>query len=329
MREYVSAVIEEARDYKGEKADTVFIGGGTPARLPLGEMERLIDCVRESIDLSQCSEFTVEVNPNSLTREKVREYASIGVNRISIGLQAAQEALLRRIGRTHSLKDFLNAVDMVKEAGICNINADMIYSLPDQTKNDVKDTANLISSLDIPHISAYSLILEEGTPLFKEAPVLPDDDEDRDMFYTARDIFAEHGIYRYEISNFARPGFECRHNLKYWRVEDYIGLGVAAHSCYNGRRSYNASNIDDYLCGNIGAGYEPQELLKERIMLGLRLREGVSMEHLPFDEGFERCLNRLIGLNMVDIDNGRLYLTDAGMDLQNTVVAEMFAAMDE
>lgn len=328
MNRYISKLISESKLYKGEIADTVFIGGGTPARLPLGEMSRLVEGIRNNITIAKDAEFTVEVNPNSVTKDKIREYSSLGINRISIGLQTADDALLKRIGRTHCLKDFFASLDVIRQEGITNINADMMYSLPSQTVKDVEKTANIISSLDIPHISAYSLILEEGTPLFEENPVLPSEDEDREMFYLARDVFASKGIFRYEISNFAKQGYECRHNLKYWRLEDYIGLGVSAHSCYKGMRSYNSSDIDDYLNNNLYRGSEAQDAVKESIMLKLRLKEGISMDELPKSDSIKKLINNFLELGLADVLNNRLALTDKGMDIQNYIVSEIFLEME-
>ena len=327
MEGYIDAVIAEAGKYTGERADTVFVGGGTPTALRDGLMTRLVEGVDRSIHIERDAEFTVEANPNSLTAGKAREYAALGVDRISIGLQAAQDRLLKAIGRTHTLNDFYDAVEAAQSAGIDNINADMIYSLPAQSVEDVRQTAQIISSLGISHVSAYSLILEEGTPLYEEHPQLPDDETDREMFYAIRDILSKRGIERYEISNFAKKGCECRHNLKYWRVEDYIGLGTAAHSCYRGRRFSNPATIEDYLAGEAGES-EPQEPLKESIMLRLRLTEGIALEELPKDKEFVKKLDELISMGLAVSRDGRFMLTDRGMDVQNYVVTELFEVLD-
>ena len=330
MKKYVDAVIDEARAYSGERADTVFIGGGTPSTLDEGLMTRLVDGVAKSICIEKNAEFTVEANPNSLTRNKAREYAALGVNRLSIGLQAAQERLLKRIGRTHTLADFYAAIDCAHNAGIDNVNADMIYSLPEQTVEDVVETARVICKTGVKHVSAYSLILEEGTPMFDEQPELPDDETDRRMFYAIVDELKKHGIERYEISNFAKRGYECAHNLKYWRVQDYIGLGTAAHSCYRGRRFFNADTIEGYLenKGKKPAEGEPQELLKEKIMLNLRLCEGILLDDMPKTDAMIKRLNEFIKTGFAYEKSGRFILTDKGMDIQNYIVRELFEILD-
>lgn len=329
MADYIDAVIDEAKRYQGEEADTVFIGGGTPAALPVGEMTRLISGVSKYIKILKDAEFTVEVNPNSITRKKAEEYSSLGVNRISIGLQTTKAELLKRIGRTHSAEDFYAAVETVLKAKIHNINVDMMYSLPGQKIEDVVETARVITSLPIGHVSAYALKLEEGTPLYNEHPQLPNEDMDREMFYAIRDILKEKNIIRYEISNFAKRGLECKHNLKYWLVKDYIGLGVSAHSCYKGNRYYNARSIDEYILNNENVEGELQDLTKERIMLKLRLSSGIPLEQMPKGKNIQALIQRYVDLGAAKIFEGRLILTDRGMDVQNYIVSDIFAVMEK
>ena len=329
VTDYIDAVIDESKRYAGETADTVFIGGGTPSSLPLGEMTRLVNGISKNISIEKDAEFTVEANPNSISAKKAAEYFSLGVNRISLGLQTANEALLKRIGRTHNLEDFLDAIDILKGTGFENINVDMIYSLPDQTVEDVETTAKLITTLPVTHVSAYALKLEEGTLLFKENPVLPDEELDRRMFYKIRDVLKECQINRYEISNFAKEGYECRHNLKYWRVEDYIGLGAAAHSCYRGRRFSNSPSLEKYIENNRSISSEQQNITSERIMLKLRLLEGLPLCELPEKREVNNAIKYFIDNKAAKILDDRLILTDRGMDIQNYIVSDLFLAMDK
>ena len=325
IESYIDSVISEAAEYGGQIADTVFIGGGTPSVLPKGEIKRLLDGVKKHIEFTDAAEITAEANPNSLTEEKAEEYKSAGINRVSLGLQTANARLLKRIGRTHTFEDFFNAVSFLRAAGIENINADIIYSLPSQTIDDIEDTVGKLILLDIPHVSAYALKLEPGTPLFKENPELPDEDTDRRMFYLIRDMLKEEGIFRYEISNFAKSGYECAHNLKYWRVEDYIGLGAAAHSCFSGRRFYNPHSLTGYISGE-KRGEEPVDFEYEKIMLGLRLTEGIDKELL---KPAKSAVKRLKEWGLLTVEGKRAFLTDRGMDVENAVLAEIFEEMEK
>lgn len=322
---YIDAVTAEAAQYDGETADTVFIGGGTPSTLDDGEISRLLDGVRNHISIADGAELTIEANPNSITAEKAAEYKNAGINRVSIGMQAAQEHLLREIGRTHTKDDFLRAVETVKDAGIDNISADMIYSLPGQTTAEAVETAELLASLPLRHVSAYALKLERGVPMYGAEQ--PDEDADREMFHAVKDVLNSNGIMRYEISNFARPGFECRHNLKYWRVEDYIGLGAAAHSCYKKERFANTEILEKYIrkSGKKGgartSALPVYDELFEKIMLNTRLLEGMDASLLPKEADNSLSMMEKNGILMQK--GGRIILTDKGLDLQNAVVIEL------
>lgn len=327
MRDYVDAVVREAKLYQGLEVDTVFLGGGTPAQLPLGEMTRLMDGVQKSIAISDGAEWTVEVNPNSLTKEKAEEYVRLGVNRVSVGLQAVQPELLARIGRTHSFEDFLNCLALLRGAGISNVNVDLMYSLPGQTVEDVKKSAKMVAALNLQHISAYALKLEPGTPLYGQPQ--PDEETDRLMFYALKEILEEAGFCRYEISNFALPGRECRHNLKYWRVEEYVGLGVSAHSYLGGDRYANIDDLERYIRaihkkGKAEVSRETiHDGLFEAVLLRTRLKEGIALSLLPSSNALARSMERLKEAGCCVIEEDCLRLTDRGMDLQNSVVAEL------
>lgn len=320
---YIDAVIAESAKYEGFAPDTVFIGGGTPSVLPAGKLQRLIDGIRRYIDFKNVTEFSSEANPNSFDAQTAQEFAEIGINRLSLGLQTAEPRLLKRIGRLHTAEDFTGAVHCAIDAGITNINADLMYSLPGQTTEDIEHTLSFVLSHPLSHISAYALKLEEGTPLYREAPPLPDEDTDREMFRMVCDRLSENGFHRYEISNFAKDGCECKHNLVYWRVEDYVGLGAGAHSCYQGMRFSNPRTIEAYLAGEHGEN-EPAEPNFEKIMLGTRLTEGIDASLLPDTAKMRAFLGLLEKNGMANIADGRFILTHRGMDIQNEILAELF-----
>lgn len=320
---YIDGVIREAEQYRGVSVDTVFVGGGTPSILPPGEFRRMIEGVGRSIDLSHVREFSAEANPNSFTRSVAEEFAASGINRVSLGLQSAEPRLLKRIGRLHSPEDFTRAVEHARAAGIHNINGDLMYSLPGQTLDDVAHSCDFLLQHPVMHVSAYALKLEPGTPLYGENPTLPDEDLDREMFRTLQEKLEQGGFHRYEISNFAKDGCRCAHNLIYWQVEDYIGLGAGAHSCYRGMRFSNQPSIDAYLNGEPGSR-EPADPLLEKIMLGTRLTDGIESALLPDTPEIQAFLKLLVQHKLACLTENRFRLTDRGMDIQNEILAELF-----
>ncbi len=329
---YSDAVVKEAEVYRGETADTVFIGGGTPSLLGEGKLERLMDGIQKSIAVAPGAEFTIEANPESTTKEKAAEYLRFGANRISMGLQAVQDEILRRIGRIHTYADFLRALDDVLTAGFENINADIMYSLPGQTLEQAEETAVTAAALPLSHISAYALKLEKGTPMYGAKQ--PGEELDRQMFHAIEAILENKGFYRYEISNFARAGRECTHNLKYWTIEDYIGLGAAAHSCYRGRRFSNEDDLAAYLRAVGGEGTAKvtniavgeYDRLFEKIMLMTRLTRGIPMRELPNKPKLMRCIDRLQSLGLC-VARENLRLTERGLDVQDSVVLELVSCI--
>lgn len=326
---YVSCVIREADAWEGMQADTVYLGGGTPGILPVGLMTKLIQGVGEKIDLSHAKEFTIETNPGLLTPAKAEEYLAAGADRLSMGLQAAQAHHLKNLGRIHSLNDFITGVEIARKAGFARLNGDMMYALPQQTMEEVRETASLLASLPLTHVSAYALRLEEGVPLYGTPQ--PDDDTTALMLEEICRILEEKGLLRYEISNFARPGEESLHNLCYWRCGEYIGLGAGAHSCLNGIRFYNASGLAEYMEAVEGgqspcAGREQREPLKEQIMLRTRIREGLPLTLVPSSEKWDKTVALLVKNGLARMQQGNLVLTDRGMDVQNGVVLHLWEA---
>ena len=293
---YRSAVEKEialVRDkYPGEHVKTVFFGGGTPTVLPAEDIAAILNTIKAAFPVEPDAEISVECNPKTIGYEGLLRLYNAGFNRLSIGLQATQNELLRRIGRVHTFKEFLATYQAARDAGFTNINIDLMHGLPGQTQADYLDAIRTVAALDPTHISAYSLILEEGTPLYDDVTAgretLPDPDAVADMEDAGMDLLESLGYRRYEVSNFAKPGYECRHNLIYWHNEPYLGLGVAAHSSMTEDgfwvRFSNESSIPAYL-KKLEKGRLPRaeriivntfEQMFESVMLGLRLTSGID-----------------------------------------------------
>jgi oxygen-independent coproporphyrinogen-3 oxidase len=226
---------------------SVFFGGGTPSIWPGAWIGQVLACLREHFRLEPDAEITVECNPGTLDEEKLAAYRAAGVNRLSIGLQSANNERLRELGRIHTWEDFLHSWELVRDAGFKNVNIDLMSALPNQTLEDYEDTLKKVLDLEPEHISAYSLIVEEGTPFYEQQLNLPDEDTEREMYYRTKSLLGEKGYERYEISNYAKPGFACRHNLLYWSGVDYLGFGIGAASLYEGKRYKNLTDLNAYL----------------------------------------------------------------------------------
>jgi oxygen-independent coproporphyrinogen-3 oxidase len=305
-----------SKEYSDYMIVSIFIGGGTPSLLPAKAIVSLMDVIRENYQLSTLSipEITIEANPDSLTAEKASAYLAAGINRLSIGLQSANDAELERLGRIHTFSQFLTAYQAARAAGFTNINVDLMSALPGQTREDYLQTLSAVLSLTPPpeHISAYSLIVEEQTPFWemyqKGELKLPTEDLDRQMYYDTKHILQQNGYHRYEISNYAKPGYECRHNCGYWIRRNYAGFGLGAASLIDNTRFSNSTYLQEYIeyWGNAesdsvqnkplltidhGISNHPQtssapflnkqsltvkEQMEEFMFLGLRLTQGIS-----------------------------------------------------
>ncbi len=334
---YVDCLCEEIASYKDRHIvlDTVFFGGGTPSLLTVGEFSRIVGQIRRTFDVLPDCEFTVEANPKTLDLEKLRNYVSLGVNRLSIGLQSIHENELKILGRVHNFADFLESYRLAREAGIGNINIDLMYAIPTQTKDSFKETLETVIGLEPEHISLYGLILEEGTPLYdmRDSLAFPGEDAECAMYEIATDMLGKKGYVHYEISNYARHGRESRHNLKYWHTEEYIGVGLNAHSFLEGRRFFNTDDIELYLSGAEGSvvaeesGETDRE--EEYIMLALRLSEGLSLSDYrkrfgkEFYVGKEPVLSELEAAGLVNLTNDRLSLTERGFYVSNSIICEL------
>jgi len=262
--QYIQYLLKEIKlnATKDFLVNTIFIGGGTPSCLREGDILKISNAIKENFNLSKELEFTIEANPNSFTLEKAKEYVKAGINRISFGLQSANNKILKTINRIHTKKDFINAVKLAKQVGLKNINSDILIGLPNQKLKDVKRTLKLIIKLNLPHVSCYSLILEEKTPLFKMVEnkklKLPQEDKTLKMYDYTLNYLEKHKIFRYEVSNFAKLEKECMHNLTYWNLSNYLGLGLNAHSKIENERFENFSDFKNRRssnCSNIYGGY--------------------------------------------------------------------------
>lgn len=336
-RKYIDALVLEILSYKdkGLSVDTLFFGGGTPSLLSDEEFLRIVSAIRNSFTILTDAEFTLEANPKTLTREKLECYTSAGVNRISIGLQSIHENELKKLGRIHNFDDFLESYRIVRECGIDNVNIDLMYGIPEQTKDSFARTLDKIISISPEHISLYGLIIEEGTPFYEQRDFLPvpTEDDECDMYYMAAQRLARDGFSHYEISNYAKPGFECRHNLKYWKCREYIGVGVAAHSCFVGERFSRADQITEYV-KDFSKKQEkvtltPDSQSYEYVMLGLRLSTGISLSdfslrfNCDFLDGRRQTIDRLVDSGLIRLSEDRLALTERGMYVSNSILTEL------
>lgn len=328
---YLLALEEEmkkaAKKYGRLDLGTIFIGGGTPSLLPADAVMHLLAMTRALFRPQMEAEITLECNPGTLSLEKLKDYRAAGVNRLSLGMQAAQPHLLHTLGRIHNQAQVEQSVAWARQAGFKNLNLDLMYALPGQTMAHWVDTLKQAMALAPQHLSLYSLILEEGTPLAAQvasgAIALPGEEMCLTMQHAAQRMLARRGYARYEISNYAQPGFQCRHNLVYWTRGDYLGLGLAAHSFMGGERFGNTADLSAYLNGQYEAQRAPvsvQEAWEEQIMLGTRLAQGVPLSLL---KGREQAVERLTALGLAEIIDGFLRLTEKGMDVQNAVVVEL------
>ncbi len=342
QEEYVSALICELESIsahtKGHYLNTIFFGGGTPSILQVPLFEKICDCIRRSFNIDDSAEFTVECNPGTVDFNKMKAYKSLGVNRLSFGVQSLDENTLKVIGRVHTLGDFYNAYAASRLAGFTNINYDLMFSLPNQTQENWEYTLEKILKYEPTHISAYALKLEEGTPMYENrgSYTFPDDEADRRMYHTACEILKSAGFERYEISNFAKQGFKSRHNLKYWDMSEYIGAGLGASSYFDGVRYENPQKMDEYI--KFTQSFTPlykehtpltqNEQMEEFMFLALRTEAGVSAEKFAdmFSKDmfalFEKPINTHTQNRLLENDGQRIYLTDKGFDLANFVMSD-------
>ena len=336
---YTDALCNEIIEFSKERklnVDTVFFGGGTPSILDVASFEKIMNTVRECFDIVDGAEITVEVNPGTVTEEKACVFAKCGVNRISIGVQSIHENELRALGRIHNYADFLNTVDIFRRVGIDNLSADLMYGIPEQTVASFTETLRDITKLPLSHVSCYGLIVEEGTPFYlnRDKLSLPTEDEECEMYRLAHEMLTEAGFRHYEISNYAKDSCLSRHNLKYWRTEEYVGFGLSAHSYYGGKRFYNTSDFGEYFtCDSTKYRMEESDTCGidpfEYVMLALRTDDGFSLSEYErlfgrsFLSGREEKLRVLSSGGFLTMDDGVVRLTHEGFYVSNSILADL------
>lgn len=323
---------------------TIYIGGGTPSSIPGHHIHTLINTLKGISRFSDHIEITIEVNPGTLDDSKINHYLSSGINRVSMGLQTTNDQLLTNIGRIHNTNDFVSSYEALRRAGFKNISLDLMFGLPSQTLQDIHLAIDLIKSLKPEHVSAYSLKIEEGTPLYEKHQKgqisLPDEDVEREMYHTIVERLAELDIHQYELSNFSKAGYESKHNLVYWENRPYLGLGVSAHSKVNQTRRSNSNQMNAYiecleaekLPVDEANDIDEKEDLFETIMLGLRLNQGIDIATLEsrydirFEQKYASQIKKLTENGLIVFSEGRICLTTLGRDLANMVFVEFLDA---
>lgn len=321
---------------------TIYIGGGTPSIIDEKYISDIMEVIRTNYILADEIEITIEVNSGTVTENKLETYKKSGVNRLSIGLQETHNEILKKIGRIHTYEEFLNTYNLARKVGFDNINVDLMLALPGQSVEDLEESVEKVISLKPEHISVYSLIVEEGTPFYskleKNEIELPEDEVERKMYWTVKRMLEKNGYIHYEISNFAKKGYESKHNLACWNQEEYIGFGVAAHSYTNNVRYSNVDRIEEYI-KNFEEKNEadnfifhekqtPSRKMKEFMMLGLRKINGIAIQDFKNKFGanpifvYRKELEKLVNEELVEIDGDYIRLTNKGLDLANLVWEE-------
>lgn len=354
---YVKALQEEL-DFYGKKysdryISTIFIGGGTPSWLDADAMAAVLECVYRNFDVVADAEITVECNPGTVSDEKFAVYKKMGINRLSIGLQSANNEELKTLGRIHTYEQFLSTYEKARKCGFANINVDLMSALPGQTPEGFLDSLKKVIRLKPEHISAYSLIIEEGTPFYekyqkdvelreagRQTLLLPTEEEEYRATKMTQEVLQAEGYHWYEISNFAKPGRECRHNIGYWKRADYLGVGLGAASLIDNVRYSNTSDIDEYLCGTGKAAMsgfyavDSCEVLardtqqEEFMFLGLRMVDGFYRDE--FEQAFGVAIEGVYGAELQRLQqegllvqqNGRIRLTEKGIDVSNYALSQ-------
>ena len=346
FQKYVQALSKEINNFIDNnefEVQTIYIGGGTPSLIDAKYIEEILHIFEKRNLLKEAKEVTIEVNPGTVTEEKLRNYKNSGVNRLSIGLQSTEDKILKQIGRIHCYDDFLNTYKMAREVGFKNINVDLMIGLPNQKILDVKNSLEKIIKLEPEppnHISVYSLIVEENTPIEKMLESgeleLPDEELERNMYWYVKNFLELNGYKHYEISNIAKLGNESKHNLDCWNQKEYVGFGVAAHSYIDDVRYGNIGTVEEYIKNCENGEFEKNKIIdeiendifskeKEFMLIGLRKIEGVLIQDFKnkFGENpifvFKDELKKLVDENLLIVDFDRIKLTNKGLDLANIV----------
>lgn len=345
---YADALIREIEVYGPQMQDyfvsTIFVGGGTPTWLDEDKMVEILDAIYTYFNVSSDAEITMECNPGTVTMTKLEKYRKAGVNRLSIGLQSADDEELQILGRIHTFEKFVKTYEMARNAGFANINVDLMSGIPYQNAEKFLHTLQKVVRLKPNHISAYSLIIEKGTPFYekykfdlvlqeagKPTEVLPTEDEVYRITKLTQQYLAQAGYEQYEISNFAQPGFECMHNIGYWTRENYLGLGLGAASLLNNVRYTNTSDLHAYMEGELRVEELPisrKAQMEEFMFLGLRMNQGVTRQQfqdvfgIPIEGIYRDALEHLKAEDLLEIQAGRIALTEKGQDLSNYALAQ-------
>lgn len=338
--DYVEALCKEIEEKAIKyKIKSIFIGGGTPSYLETEEIIKILNSINK-LDLSEDIEFTMECNPGALKEEKLRAMLNGGVNRISMGLQAVQNSLLKDIGRIHSFKQFEENFNLARQIGFKNINVDLMFGLPNQKVEEWKESLETIARMNPEHISAYSLIIEEGTAFYKlwerNKLILPSEEEEREMYVITKNILKNYGYHQYEISNYSKVGSECYHNKVYWKSDEYLGLGSASTSFIDGKRIKNIENVKDYI-DKINSGEDViddiyvntlEDNMEEFVFMGLRMIEGINVNEFNKRFGvtiegiYKEVIDKNINKKLLVLENDRLRLTEKGIELSNSVMSD-------
>ena len=347
---YVQALCEEIKGWDGfvnRPISTIFIGGGTPTILPARKISRILETIQEKRDqgFPAPEEITIECNPGTVDEADLQTFLSSGINRISFGLQSADNRELETLGRIHSWEEFLESYGLARKAGFENINVDLMSALPGQTPHGWRSTLEKVLALQPEHISAYSLIIEEGTPFYQiygeaercrreDEPqsLLPSEEEEREMYEDTGRILAAHGYHRYEISNYAKGGKECRHNCGYWTGIEYKGFGLGASSLLQKRRYRNTESLESYLDG----AWQPEMVealtreneMEETVILGMRMMEGVSGEKFYQKYGkrltdiYGETIRKYVKMGLMEADKQGIRLTESGISVSNVILSD-------
>lgn len=340
---YVDYLIKEiglySKLYGKRCVDSIYFGGGTPSLIGTKNVNRIMEAIYSGFNVLDHSENTLEINPGTTDEHLYKEIYKTGINRASLGLQTSDDRIIKTLNRTSSFKDFLKAVNELKDSGIKNISADLMLSLPGNTEERELKDAKLISELGINHISAYSLIVHENTPIYEDIKnkklILPSEDEERKSYHDLSNFLSEIGYERYEISNFAKSGFESRHNKKYWNLDEYLAFGIGASAFIEGERRKNFSNLKYYyealdrkeLPYRVEYVLDLSDKMSEYSFLNIRTKDGISLE--KFNERFNREFFDVFNIEkhcdsgLIKIEKGHVVLTEKGMDLSNLVEIDL------
>lgn len=335
---YTEALLREIEAVKTEKrkVSSIFVGGGTPSVLSPSLMGDIFEKIHKSFSVAPDAEITIEANPGTLSKEKLFLYRNVGINRLSLGLQSPEAAELKSLGRIHTYEEFLESFSLAREAGFQNINVDLMCALPEQTYEGWVRNLRTVAALHPEHISAYSLIIEEGTPFAKRKLNLPDEDTEYRMYEDTAGILREYGYEQYEISNYAKKSLACQHNVGYWTRKEYLGLGLGAASLWGNQRFSNTPDFSLYLNNSgfpekIRGDRETLSLeaeMSEFMFLGLRMTKGVSKAEflegfgVPIESVYGNVLDKYKSVGLLEEKEGRIFLTRAGIHVSNGVMAE-------